>query len=226
MQHEHSDHVHRARERLRRGVLAHLRRTAIALTDTRESDTISVLDPHGTLPIGATCTFRVEGDPYTDTDTADPPDTGTDFTATFTTTAIEGLRSTTSRAGSTSRRTATRSSPTCRAWSPRRASTASTSRTPSPTATPAPEGIFVFTGSPVRSRRSSSRRTVSGRVIEFRQGCTPTCAAPDFPAGLRLGHLPQPDAHRDRPRDGDGGGAGATIQPTIVGRGGRESPTR
>ena len=66
--------------------------TAIALTATRESDTVYVLDPQQQLPAGAACTLRVEGDAYSDTDTDDPPDTGSDFSATFTTTGIEGLR--------------------------------------------------------------------------------------------------------------------------------------
>ena len=46
------------------------------------------------------------------------------------------------------------------------------------------EGIFVFTGSPVPAAAAvGAAVTVSGRVTEFRQGCTPTCTAPDFPAG-------------------------------------------
>ena len=87
------------------------------------------------------------------------------------------------------------------------------------------EGIFVFTGSPVPAAAAvGAAVTVSGRVTEFRQGCTPTCAAPDFPAG-NFGSSAYPNltlTEIDRATV-TAGGTG-TIKPTIVGRGGREIP--
>ena len=66
--------------------------TAIALGVTREDPATYVLDPQQTLPVGGTCTLRVEGDDYRDDDATDPPDTGSDYTATFTTHGIENQR--------------------------------------------------------------------------------------------------------------------------------------
>ena len=66
--------------------------TAVALSVARENDTTYVLDPQQPLPGGTTCTLRVEGDDYRDDDADDPPDTGADYSATFSTEAVTGLR--------------------------------------------------------------------------------------------------------------------------------------
>ena len=160
----------------------------VALTVTRESDTVYVLDPQTQLPVGATCTLRVEGDAYSDTDTNDPPDTGTDYSATFTTTGIEGLRihdiqgrqhlspyRNSIVAGVPGVVTATRFNGFY-VQDPRPDRDTRTS-----------EGIFVFTGTGLvlpEAVAVGRAVTVSGRVTEFRQGCTPSCAPPNFPAGV------------------------------------------
>jgi uncharacterized protein len=202
--------------------------SAVALTVTRESDTVYALDPQSVLPLGASCTVRVEGDDYTDTDTDDPPDTGTDFSATFSTTGIEGLRihDIQGRAH----------------LSPYRDSIVAgvpgvvTARRfngffiqdPTPDRDErTSEGIFVFTGSPVPAAAAVGNAvTVSGRVTEFRSGCTPTCDPPDFPAGdfgasayanLTLTELDRATVTVT--------GTG-TIKPTLLGRGGRDIPDK
>ena len=200
--------------------------SAVALTVTRESDTVSVLDPQGTLPVGASCTIRVEGDLYADTDTADPPDTGTDFSASFTTSGVEGLRihdiqgrqhlspyRNSIVAGVPGVVTATRFN-------------GFYVQDPQPDRdTRTSEGIFVFTGSPVPAAAVVGAAVrVSGRVTEFRQGCTPTCTAPDFPAG-NFGSSSYPNLTLTEIDRATVTAAGTgTIKPTIVGRGGREIP--
>jgi endonuclease/exonuclease/phosphatase family metal-dependent hydrolase len=200
--------------------------TTIPLTVTRESDTVYVLDPQQTLPQGASCTLRVEGDEYRDTDTDDPPDTGSDYSATFTTTGVPGLRihdiqgrqhlspyRGTIVAGVPGVVTATRFNGFY-IQDPRPDKDIRTS-----------EGIFIFTGSPVPAAAVvGAAVTVSGRVTEFRQGCTPTCAAPDFPAGnfgsSSFANLTLTEIDRATVTPAGSG----TIKPTIVGRGGREIP--
>ena len=200
--------------------------TAVAVVHTRDGTTASVLDPQSQLPSGASCTIRVEGDLYTDTDTDDPPDTGSDFTATFTTTGLEGLRihdlqgrqhlspyRNTIVAGVPGVVTATRFNGFyIQDSQPDRDTRTS-------------EGIFVFTGSPVPAAAVVGNAvTVSGRVTEFRPSCTPSCTAPDFPNGnfgaSAYAHLTITEIDRATVTAMGTG----TIRPTIVGRGGREIP--
>ena len=140
---------------------------AVALAVSRESDTTYVLDPQQALPGGTTCTLRVEGDDYRDDDADDPPDTGSDYSATFTTEASPACASTTSRARATSRPTAACSSPACRASSPPAAPTASSSRTRSPTATSAPPRASSSSRAPRRTPRS--RPATRGHDLRPRQ---------------------------------------------------------
>ena len=88
------------------------------------------------------------------------------------------------------------------------------------------EGIFVFTGAaPPAAAAVGAAVTVTGRVTEFRSGCTPTCAPPDFPAG-DFGSSAFPNlslTEIDRAVVTPGGTG--TIAPTVVGAGGRVPPT-
>ena len=89
------------------------------------------------------------------------------------------------------------------------------------------EGVFVFTGAapPAGGRGRRPVVLVSGRVTEFRAGCTPTCTAPDFPAGnfgrprsanLSITEIDRATVTADA--------AGGSIAPTVVGDGGRMPP--
>jgi predicted extracellular nuclease len=88
------------------------------------------------------------------------------------------------------------------------------------------EGIFVFTGgTPPAAAAVGSAVLVSGRVTEFRAGCTPSCTPPDFPAG-EFGSSAFPNlsiTELDRATVTPGGAA--TIEPTVVGAGGRLPPS-
>ena len=226
-QHEHPDHVLRAGDGSDAAFSLTCGGTRGRARPSRARATPSTCSTRRrTLPVGASCTIRVEGDLYTDTDTNDPPDTGTDFSATFTTTGVEGLRihdiqgrqhlspyRNTIVAGVPGVVTATRFN-------------GFYVQDPQPDRdTRTSEGIFVFTGSPVPAAAVvGAAVTVSGRVTEFRQGCTPTCAAPDFPAG-NFGSSSYPNLTITEIDRATVTAAGTgTITPTIVGRGGREIP--
>ena len=186
--------------------------TAVALSVLRESDTTYVLDPQQALPGGTTCTLRVEGDDYRDDDADDPPDTGADYSATFSIEAVTGLRIHDIQGAShvspyrgvlvagvpgviTARRTNGYF-----VQDPQPDRDARTS-----------EGVFVFTSSaPDASLTPGTAVTISGRVSEFRSGgatgtanltTTEITSATALPAGT------------------------GTIAPTLVGRGGRVPPT-
>ncbi len=88
------------------------------------------------------------------------------------------------------------------------------------------EGIFVFTGAaPPAAAAVGAAVLVSGRVSEFRAGCTPTCTPPDFPAGefgaSAFANLSTTQIDRATVAPA---GAG-TIAPTLVGAGGRVPPS-
>ena len=186
--------------------------TAVALSVAREDDTTYVLDPQQALPGGTTCTLRVEGDDYRDDDADDPPDTGADYSATFSTEAVAGLRIHDIQGAShvspyrgvlvagvpgviTARRT---NGYFVQDPQPDRDERTS-------------EGVFVFTSSaPDASLTPGTAVTISGRVSEFRSGgatgtanltTTEITSATALPAGT------------------------GTIAPTLVGRGGRVPPT-
>ena len=186
--------------------------TAVALSVSRENDTTYVLDPQQPLPGGTTCTLRVEGDDYRDDDADDPPDTGADYSATFSTEAVTGLRIHDIQGAShvspyrgvlvagvpgviTARRT---NGYFIQDPQPDRDERTS-------------EGVFVFTSSaPDASLTPGTAVTISGRVSEFRSGgatgtanltTTEITSATALPAGT------------------------GTIAPTLVGKGGRVPPT-
>ena len=199
-------HVQRARDAADAAFSLTCGGAAIALAVTGEGDHgLRARPGRRRCPRGASCTLRVEGDAYSDDDTDDPPDTGADYSATFTHDRRRGPADPRHPGrASTSRPTATRSSPACPAWSPRAASTASTSRTRSPTATTrTSEGIFVFTGA--AARRARGRRRGDGHRPRDRvpPGLHAACAPPTS----RTTSAPptQPDDHRARPRDGHAG---------------------
>ena len=88
------------------------------------------------------------------------------------------------------------------------------------------EGVFVFTGgTPPAAAAVGAAVLVNGRVTEFRAGCTPTCTAPDFPAGnfgaSAFANLSITEIDRATVAPA---GSGA-IAATVVGEGGRVPPT-
>jgi predicted extracellular nuclease len=88
------------------------------------------------------------------------------------------------------------------------------------------EGVFIFTGgTPPAAAAVGTAVLVNGRVTEFRAGCTPTCTAPDFPAGnfgaSAFANLSITEIDRATVAPA---GTGA-IAPTVVGEGGRVPPT-
>jgi predicted extracellular nuclease len=200
--------------------------TAIAVAHTRDGDTASVLDPAQNLPVGTSCTLRVEGDLYNDTDADDPPDTGSDFTATFSTTGIAGLRIHDIQG-------AAHLSPYRDRFVTAVPGVVTATRfngffieDPNPDRDErTSEGIFVFTGSPVPAAATVGNAvTVTGRVTEFRSGCTPTCDPPDFPAGdfgaSAYANLTLTEIDRATVTAVGTG----TIKPTLLGKGGRAIP--
>ena len=88
------------------------------------------------------------------------------------------------------------------------------------------EGVFVFTGgAPPAAAAVGAAIVVNGRVTEFRAGCTPTCTAPDFPAGnfgaAAFANLSVTEIDRATVAPIGTG----EIAPTVVGDGGRVPPT-
>jgi predicted extracellular nuclease len=87
------------------------------------------------------------------------------------------------------------------------------------------EGIFVFTRvAPPASAAVGAAVLVTGRVTEFRTGCSPTCTAPDFPSGTfgssAFANLSTTQIDRAVVTPGGTG----SIAPTVVGQGGRIPP--
>jgi endonuclease/exonuclease/phosphatase family metal-dependent hydrolase len=201
---------------------------AFAVTPTGPSTTF-VLTPTSPLPQEAECTVAVEGDQVSDVDELDPPDAGADYSFTFTTQGRSGLRIHDIQGR--------------QHLSPHRGVIVSavpgivTARRlngfyyqdPIPDLDPrTSEGIFVFTGAaPPGSVTVGAPVTVSGRVTEFRGGCTPSCAPPNYdidpydPGSSAFGNLTttQINATVVTPWTGVG-----TISPTVVGRGGVVPP--
>ena len=232
-QREHARHVQRAGDgsttpRSRSRAAAR----AIALTrHARERHASTCSTRPTTLPDGrdaARCASRATSTATTDTD--DPPDTGSDFSATFThDRRSRACGSTTSRArqhlspyrnrivaGVPGVVTAT---PLQRLLRPGSAARPRTTRTS--------EGIFVFTGRPTLPAAAAvgAAVTVSGRVTEFRAGLHAVVRAARLP-GRNFGSSAyrEPDDHRDRPRDGHAGGHRARSSRRSSASGGREHP--
>ena len=181
------------------------------------ASTTYVLDPQTDLQRNETCTVSVEADAVTDVDEVDPPDNMTgDHTFTFSTTGlalrIHDIQST------------QHLSPydgSLVSMVPGIITAVSASgfwfQDPEPDAdVRTSEGIFVFTGSRPSLIVGADVR-VSGRVQEFRAGCTPTCAptASAF-ANLTLTEIVTATATPV--------GTGAIVA-TVVGLGGRVPPT-
>jgi uncharacterized protein len=186
--------------------------TAVVLSVARENDTSYVLDPQQALPGGTTCTLRVEGDDYRDDDADDPPDTGADYSATFSTEAVAGLRIHDIQGAShVSPYRGVLVAGVPGVITARRAN-GYFIQDPQPDRDErTSEGVFVFTSAaPDASLTAGTAVTISGRVSEFRSGgatgtanltTTEITSATALPAGS------------------------GTIAPTLVGRGGRVPPT-
>ena len=202
----------------------------IAFTVTPSgASTTFVLTPTSPLPEGAECTVTVEGDQISDVDELDPPDTGSDYSFTFTTQGQSGLRIHDIQGR--------------QHLSPYRGLLVSgvpgivTARRsngfyyedPEPDMDlRTSEGIFVFTGAaPPAAVIVGAPLTVSGRVSEFRGGCTPSCTPPNYTVdpiitgSSAFGNLTttQITSSLITPWTSTD-----TIDPTVVGRGGRVPP--
>ena len=192
---------------------------AVAFDVARQDARTYVLDPEADLPVGASCRIAVEGDRYRDDDANDPPDTGEDFAATFTTTGVAGLRIHDIQAASHLSPyeddivfkvpgvvTAVRS-------------TGFYMQDDQPDDSDATsEGIFVFTSSRP-AVAVGDRVDVSGTVAEFRAGCEPTCAETNSAFdNLTITELERPTIYP--------AGTATPIAPTLVGAGGYEPPLR
>ena len=191
--------------------------TAVAFAVTRQAAGTYVLDPQADLPVGSSCRVAVEGDRYRDDDANDPPDTGEDFAASFTTTGVAGLRIHDIQAASHLSPyeddivfkvpgvvTAVRS-------------TGFYMQDDEPDADEATsEGIFVFTNSRP-AVAVGNRVDVSGTVAEFRAGCEPTCAESSSAFdNLTITELERVTIYP--------AGSTTPIEPTLVGAGGYEPP--
>jgi uncharacterized protein len=88
------------------------------------------------------------------------------------------------------------------------------------------EGLFVFTGAPPPAAATvGAAIAVSGRVSEFRAGCTPTCAPPDFPNG-DFGSSAFPNLSTTQLDRATVTAMGTgEVAPTVVGTGGRVPPS-
>jgi predicted extracellular nuclease len=203
---------------------------AVAFTVTPSgASTTYLLTPTAPLPEGAECTVSVAGDQISDVDELDPPDTGSDYSFTFTTRGQTGLRIHDLQGR--------------QHLSPYRGLLVSgvpgivTARRsngfyyedPEPDLDlRTSEGIFVFTGAaPPASVIVGAPLMVSGRVSEFRGGCTPSCAPPDYTVDPIITGS---DAYGNLTTTQITSTLIApwtsidTIDPTIVGRGGRVPP--
>jgi len=179
--------------------------------------TTFVLDPENDLEQNETCTVTVESTAVADTDEVDPPDNmAADYTFSFSTTGlalriheIQGPAHLSPYAGSLVSQVpgVVTAVATNGFWfqDPQPDGDAATS-----------EGVFVFTGSPPTVTAGTSV-TVSGRVQEFRPGCTPSCP-PESSAfsNLTTTELVTPTVISLGP--------GPAIPPTLVGEAGRIPP--
>jgi hypothetical protein len=179
--------------------------------------TTFVLDPQADLQQNETCTVTVESTAISDVDVIDPPDAmAADDEFSFSTTGlalrihdIQGAAHLSPHAGSLVSQVpgVVTAVATNGFWfqDPQPDGEAATS-----------EGLFVFTGSPPTVTAGTSV-TVSGRVQEFRPGCTPGCP-PESSAfsNLTTTELATPTVVSLGP--------GPTIPPTLLGEGGRVPP--
>jgi hypothetical protein len=182
--------------------------------------TTYVVDPDRDLARGETCTVTVAAAGVADVDAVDPPDTMiADHVFTFTTAGVEGLR--------------IRDIQGAQHRSPHEGALVAgvpgvvTVRRPNGffLQDPVPDGddrtseaIFVFTGgAPPATAVVGASVLVSGRVSEFRPGCTPSCA----PTNSAFANLTTTEIVSPLVVPGPASGA---IAATVVGAGGRVPP--
>jgi hypothetical protein len=190
----------------------------VALTVTPGGpSTTFVLDPEVDFQQNETCTVTVESTAVSDVDEVDPPDTmAADHTFSFSTTGlalriheIQGTAHLSAYDGDLVSQVpgVVTAVGTNGFWyqDPEPDSSVATS-----------EGIFVFTGSPPGVAVGASV-TVSGRVQEFRPGCTPSCPPTNSAfANLTTTELVTPTVVSTGP--------GPAMPPTVIGLGGRVPP--
>ena len=181
--------------------------------------TTFTLDPDADFGLGETCTVTLVASQVTDQDANDPPDAMTaNHVFSFSTVGafariheIQGAAHLSSFDGD-----AVSGVP---GVVTARGSNGFYMQDAEPDADPATsEGIFVFTGSaPAAALTVGTAVTVSGRVSEFRGGCTPSCdpGSSGFD-NLTLTEIVNPTVTP--------GGPGAAIPVTIIGNGGRVPP--
>jgi uncharacterized protein len=178
--------------------------------------TTFTLDPDTDFGPGETCTVTVVAANVTDQDASDPPDAmAANFSFSFTTVGIPARIREIQGAAHLSplNNVAVSDVPGVVIA---RASNGFYMQDPAPDADPATsEGIFVFTSSaPPAAATVGTAVTVSGRVQEFRAGCTPSCD-PGSSAfdNLTVTEIVSPVVTP--------GGPGAAIPVTIIGAAGR-----
>jgi predicted extracellular nuclease len=190
--------------------------TVVLVVTPSGASTTYLLDPQTDLQTNETCTATVEADAVSDVDEVDPPDQmAADHTWTFSTTGL-ALRIHDIQA-------AQHLSPYDGALVSQvpgvvsaRTSNGFFFQDPAPDGdVRTSEGIFVFTGSAPTVVVGEGVR-VSGRVQEFRAGCTPTC----LPTSSGYDNLTTTEIVSATTVPGDPG----TIAATIVGLGGRTPP--
>jgi hypothetical protein len=181
------------------------------------ASTAFVLDPESDLQVDESCAVTVEADLVTDADEVDPPDTmAADYTFTFSTTGlalrihdIQGAQHLSPHAGSF-----VSSVP---GIVTALAANGFWIQDPSPDADDrTSEGIFVFTSRAPAIAVGADVR-VSGRVQEFRPGCSPSCA----PTSSAFDNLSTTEIVSPIVTTVGSG----TIAQTVIGSGGRTPPT-
>jgi uncharacterized protein len=192
---------------------------SISLTVTPSGPSTSyVLDPDSDLQRNETCTVTVESTAVTDVDEVDPPDTmSADYTFSFSTTGlalrireIQGAAHLSPYDGNL----VSQVPGVVTALGPN----GFYLQDPAPDADErTSEGIFVFTVTPP-GVTVGAPVNVSGRVQEFRPGCSPSC----LPTSSAFANLTTTEIVTPTVASA---GAGPAIPPTVLGEGGRVPPT-
>jgi uncharacterized protein len=182
--------------------------------------TTYVLDPDTGFSLGEQCTVIVAAANVSDVDADDPPDTmGADHVSSFT---IAGVFARIHEIQGSSHLSAFDGVTVSGVPGvvTARAANGFYFQDPEPdTSDATSEGLFVFTSSaPPAGAAVGSAVLVSGRVSEFRAGCTPSCD----PASGAFDNLTTTEIVSPRVTQA---GPGAAIPPTVIGAGGRVPPS-
>jgi uncharacterized protein len=192
--------------------------------------TIFTLDPRVMLPVDAQYSVTVRTVSVSDRDASDPPDNpAADNVFTFRTTGIAGLRIHDIQGRQHLSPYRDRAVAAVPGIVTARRSNGFFMQDPQPDADPrTSEGIFVFTGgAPPALVVVGAPVSVSGRVAEFRPGCSPSCTPPNYQVDPIItgsdayGNLTTTEIVAPTIVPGASPGA---IEATVVGEGGRTPP--